>query len=301
MSTSVIGILLGLGAATFQSLSYIFSRLFVIRRHEAPMRLLVGAHVCMALFALAILPMAWSDQMPPFQVYAWHVVRTNIPYLCAQLSLFIMMRHTEASRVAPLLALKIVVLALLTSVFMDRVLSGRQWIAALLCLAGAFSLGISGKRLPLRILPWLACSLLGYSLADINIEQLVLALAPVSKLRASVIATCLSYVFCGVIVLPLVPWAGGRRLARDWRYVLPFAVAWFGAMICLFACFGYVGPVFGNILQSLRGILCILIGAVLAKHGFSELEERLPPRVLLFRIGAAGMMVAAIYVFATGR
>ena len=87
----------------------------------------------------------------------------------------------------------------------------------------------------------------------------------------------------------------------DWLYALPFAAAWLLSMVFLYACFALIGPVFGNILQSTRGILSIVLGAGLARLGVEHLEERVPRAVLLQRIGAALLMCIAVWLFQTGR
>jgi hypothetical protein len=87
---------------------------------------------------------------------------------------------------------------------------------------------------------------------------------------------------------------------KDWAYSLPFAFFWYFGIACLFACFAYIEPVFGNILQSTRGIISILIGAALAKYGFHELEEKIPAHALARRLGATTLMIAAIWLFASG-
>jgi hypothetical protein len=77
----------------------------------------------------------------------------------------------------------------------------------------------------------------------------------------------------------------------------PFALAWFVAMIFLFFCFGLVGPVFGNVLQSTRGLMSIMAGAWLARAGFQRIEKAVSRRALLQRLAAAAMMTAAIWIF----
>lgn len=46
------------------------------------------------------------------------------------------------------------------------------------------------------------------------------------------------------------------------------------AMFFLFGCFGTIGVVYGNILQSLRGVISILVGFLIARMGFVSLEEK---------------------------
>jgi hypothetical protein len=58
-----------------------------------------------------------------------------------------------------------------------------------------------------------------------------------------------------------------------------------------------VGAVFGNVVQSTRGIMSVVIGAVLAHLGWHELEQQVDRATLVRRIGAACLMTAAIAVY----
>jgi uncharacterized membrane protein YgdD (TMEM256/DUF423 family) len=66
----------------------------------------------------------------------------------------------------------------------------------------------------------------------------------------------------------------------------------------LYCSFGLVGVVFGNILQSTRGIMSVALGAMLAHLGWHELEQRVDRAMLLRRFAAALLMTAAIAIYA---
>jgi hypothetical protein len=80
-----------------------------------------------------------------------------------------------------------------------------------------------------------------------------------------------------------------------------YSAVWLLAMIALYACLGQVGAVFGNILQSTRGVMSVAVGAALAHAGWHELEERVDRATLLKRIAAAVAMTAAIALWFTDR
>ena len=86
-------------------------------------------------------------------------------------------------------------------------------------------------------------------------------------------------------------------LSIVWGWISPFAVCWLIAMLFLFTCFGRVGTVNGNIIQSSRGIIAILLGALLAKLGFTELEEKVDWQVFVRRLIAGALMIGAIAAF----
>jgi drug/metabolite transporter (DMT)-like permease len=292
------GILLGLGAASAQALSYNFSRHYILRCGRTVGHLLILGHVLMGILSLMLLPLLPLSKAPPWQMYAWPLATSAGFYLLGQLAMFQMLRHAEASRASPLLGLKILILAVIYSVFLQTRLAPLQWLAVGLGLAAAFLLRTSGKHLSAQTIGWLLLACLGYSLSDMGIYRLMRALeATLGVLQANFIAVCLTYLLCGVLVLPALIWSpAGRR--SDWYHALPWAVSWFGAMLLLFLCFNAIGVVFGNIVQASRGLMSIVMGAGLAHLGYHHLEEKVPRRVLLRRLVAAVVMFAAIALYA---
>jgi hypothetical protein len=89
-------------------------------------------------------------------------------------------------------------------------------------------------------------------------------------------------------------------LAGFVRHGLLFALVWFGAMLLLFSSFSTIGVVFGNIVQSTRGVLSIVLGWFIARAGFEHLEQRTAPGIALRRTAAALLMSAAISLFYLG-
>ena len=85
--------------------------------------------------------------------------------------------------------------------------------------------------------------------------------------------------------------------AKDWLAAAQYSAAWMGAMVTLYACIGSVGVILSTILQSTRGIMSVVLGAVLAHHGWHELESRVDRTMLIKRIIAAALMTAAIGVY----
>lgn len=292
------GVLLGFAAAACQSVSYIFSRLFVLRCADGTRRLLVASHLFMGVACAAALPFLWSADVPPPSRYAGPLVGSAFSYLAGQAGLFLLIRRVEASRVAPLLGFKILILAVIATAFLGQPLSAGQWVAVLLCAASVLLLNFAGVRMSAASAAWLLVACVGYSLSDLCITSLVRLLRPLSGLRAAALAVCLSYLLCGAVAAAMLPLAGGRRALSGLRYSAPFAAAWLLAMVFLFGCFGAIGAVYGNVIQSTRGILSVLLGAALARMGARDLEQRATRAALLGRAAAAALMTAAIWLFA---
>lgn len=292
----LVGVMLGLGAAIAQSLSYIFSRLYVIRRDQAIVRLLILGHLIMGALSLLAMPLLPLASLPPVRQYALPLVGACVFYLLGQVGMFMMLRQAEASRASPLLGLKVLILAMIYLIFRHQPLSGGQWLAVALSVLAAFLLRTSGRRLGVGAVAWIIFACLAYSLSDMSIRALVDALGGMGKLYASATGVCLSYILCGALALAVLPWSP-RGHRGDWHYALPWALSWWTAMLLLFGCFGTIDVIYGNIVQSTRGLISILMGPVVAWMGHVHLEPQVPRAVFLRRLLAGCVMFLAIVIF----
>jgi uncharacterized membrane protein len=304
------GSLLGFFTALCQSSSYVFSRLYVLRRNGSVLGLLVLAHVIMGIISFTLIPLASPPWLPPFWDYAFELAGVAGFYLVGQIALFTALRRVEGSRVSPLLGLKIVILAAINSIFLSHTLDFQQWLAVGLAVAAAFALATAGGRLPYRAGLNILISCMGYSFSDLSIRAMVDVMVANQtdtlfiRLHASVAGMCLAYVVCGLVAVVVmlglsIQNNGARRVLKDWRYALPFTASWYLSMIGLFGCFGTVGVVFGNILQSTRGVISLLLGALVAWLGHVHLESKQTRRTLLLRVLAAMLMTLAIALYVT--
>ena len=292
-----LGIGFGFGAALFQSVSYLCIRLFNKRHNDTIITLLALSHILMGLISIPLAAVFWSDSIPPVGVYLWSLLGTSGFYLLGQFFLFAAIIHSEPSRVAPMLGLKVFILALISVIFLGAVFDAAKWIAVALTTTAVLLLSASGKRLEGRfiLLGLLAC--VSYCLSDLCIKVLVDHFAFMGILRGAVFATALSYIVCGLIGGVVVVINPDHSTRGTWLYAVPFAISWFAAMICLFSCFGLIGVVFGNILQSTRGIISIGLGFVIAHLGFESLEAKASKRIIAQRLIAAVLMTAAVVLF----
>jgi drug/metabolite transporter (DMT)-like permease len=315
------GLLPGGFAAFFLALSYIFSGMSVRRNHRVgTLGLLCRAHIVMGVLAAIGLIFFWTPSIVDgFSIYIVPLVFSIFFYLLGQASLFVAQRTIDSSRVVPLLGLKLVILALLNVYIVPRIaFFGKpgdvygiwQWDGIGMTLLSAALLNKAGRKIPLSGFMWVLGACTGYALSDTFIEVLVRRLRELGEAtgevglmgttRPAIVAAFLSYVLCGLVCLCLV---GFFRIPKDmkairvWGWISPFAVCWLIAMLFLFTCFGRVGTVNGNIIQSSRGIIAILLGALLAKLGFTELEEKVDWQVFVRRLIAGALMIGAIAAF----
>ncbi len=314
-----LGLALGGMASLFLALSYTFSGMSVRRcKDVGTFGLLCRAHVVMGVLSLIGLPFIWTRTLAThFGDYSLIMLLAIVFYLAGQFCLFMAQRTVDASRVVPLLGMKLLVLAVLNILIMPHLMGTKpesygifQWLGIFLTVGAAFILNKAGQRIPWQSLCWVGMTCLGYASSDTCITMLVRRLQAVGEATAdpalaglakpSVAAAFITYVICGVagvVLLPLVKKPEGAHRKTVWGWISPFAFCWLTAMLFLYACFARIGTVNGNIVQSTRGIIAILIGAVLAKLGFTELEEKVGVSVLVRRLIAGVMMFLAIVAF----
>ena len=293
------GIGFGLGAACCQSVSYLFSRRFVGRAQATPALLLVASHLLMGAASGIVLLLLWPRHMPPMTDYVVPLVGAGLFYLVAQFGLFSVLRSVEASRLAPLLGCKVLVLAILAVLFTRQSLHPLQWTAVGLSVVAAWSINEAGGRIPARTLALLSLTILGYCLSDLSIGVLMKRLNGVAPSPAMV-GTSLTYLLCGVATLPFA-FRRDLRRAAVWELAAPYAAAWFVAMCLLYACFGLIGVVFGNIVQSTRGVMSVGIGWLTARVGHTHLESHVARNVFWRRVAGALLMMAAVACYMSGR
>ncbi len=305
------GILTGLAAAFCQSLSYLATRHFVQKRVARPeggssRQLLALSHVWMGIFSLLVIPLVWPAAGIHLLAILWPLLGTTVFYLLGQIGLMIALKHAEPSRVSPLLGFKIVVLAAMSTVLLQpgippeqQAITPMRWIAVAICVIAAVSLNYSGVALRRRALLGILIACIAYSLSDWHIGLLVAAVRESSHLslaHASTLAACLCYALCGLIALAFLPWQGSRRPA-DWRDAIPFGLAWFLAMLFLFASFAIVGVVLGNILQSTRGLMSIFMATLLIRMGHHHIEPVSSRGIFFRRLVAATLMFLAVSLY----
>jgi drug/metabolite transporter (DMT)-like permease len=291
------GVLCGLAAAFCMSACYLFSRLFVTREGHDAARLFALSHVLMGAVCAATLPFLRSPDAPAMSRFLGPLFGASGFYLLGQVSLFQALRWTEASRVAPMLGLKILILALISTLFSSSAVSPAQWVGVFLSVVAAFALNQSGGRIPLPALAAVLVCCAGYCASDLSIKALMDRLEAVDELRRPFLAVAMTYVVTGAVGLGALPTLRRAPTRRQWIEATPVALSWLVAMVLLFACFKYLGVVFGNIVQSTRGIISILIGGLVARAGWVRLEQMVGAGVLARRIAAAALMSLAIALF----
>ncbi|MCF7956627.1 MAG: hypothetical protein K9M75_12560, partial [Phycisphaerae bacterium] len=113
---------------------------------------------------------------------------------------------------------------------------------------------------------------------------------------AALFSTSLYFIVCGIVSLVILICLKNTPKTL-WKDAIPFSIFWYTAMLCLFGCFGTVGIIYGNILQSTRGIISVVLAAFVSMMGFHGLEQKVTRWILIKRIFAAALMTTAVAIF----
>ncbi|HPS53308.1 MAG TPA: hypothetical protein PLK08_07135, partial [Phycisphaerae bacterium] len=163
---------------------------------------------------------------------------------------------------------------------------------------GTFLLNFGGGGIGSRGIVGVLGACLFYSLSDMNITILVKAVEAqhFTRWNSVLFSVCTSYILCGLICGPLIFFVKNFR-RNDFKDSIGFAFFWLAAMVFLYATFSIVGTVYGNILQSTRGIISIILGVIIAGMGHHHIEAHMTRPVFIRRLIAGVIMTFAIIAF----
>lgn len=293
------GILIGLFSAFLQSCSYVFSRRFLLR-HASPMHLAFNAQTVMMIPAALMLSLLSFRVTIPWSwpLAAW-CGAFAVFGVVGNFAFFRAIQEIEASRIASLMGLKLVVLAFLTALFGQGVPTPLQMAAIVLASISAVGMNFTGGVLPRRGCLYLALNLFCYSATDIAAGKLTGMIHSGSVMLDGMAATAAAFLGLGLVSLPVLLMLGFSR--ERFRDATVYGLFWIGAMNLLFVSFGMIGVMYGTIVQSSRGLISILLGVVLLKVGFDKLEPRVGRAAWIRRAVMAVLMIAAIALYALGR
>ena len=266
--------------------------------------LISHASIVMGVISCCCIPFVWQPELAPgfWARLPWHLGMVAC-YFLGQVMLFTIQKTVDSSRVVPLLGLKLPMLALLNLLFgIATRFSWPQVLAIVLTVVSAFVLNYAGHRIPLRIFALVLVTCLFFSLSDMGIKVGVDLITQIpngpDKPMASIQATLISYACCGLYGVAFLACRrkhSFRLLA--FRNSVLYSFIWLASIVTLTLCFAHLDTVNGNILQSTRGIFSILIAPVLASCGMTYLEEKTSAWIVLRRLLAAIMMIAAVWLY----
>ena len=293
--------LCGFGAAIINSAGYLCNARFLLL-FKSPVRLLTVATFLMMLiclpfllifFPFAVLPCWWK--------FVLQGVLTSTLFLTGQFCFFAAMRHFEASRIASLLGLKIVVLSAIF-IAAGGMLNWMQIAAVAVAAIAGFIFNKAGNfTASWRGWMLLFTTLLCYSIVDMVETDLVAKLTSYGgggPFFCAFAVVTMVYVILGILTLPVLFFLkpDGRQLLEG----MPYAVLWLASQVLIFVCFLNLKPVFGNVILATRGIFSVVAGLLLPYMGMAALDSNIPMRLWVRRIIAALMMIGAIALYSFG-
>lgn len=298
----LIGITSGFLAAVLMAAAFLASG-WAIRRTKGldGIGLIANASVIMGLLSIVGLYFVWTPELGASLPRHIPVVICILAfYFTGQSMMFGAQRSIDPSIIVPLLGLKLPMLALLTLIINQATFNALQVIAIILTVAAAFVLNHSGQKVPLRSFVLVVGACLFYSLSDMNITRdmkLLIADGTGSQVAASAQCTFMTYIGCGIIGLIVIAFHKAARVRGAIRNSIPYAFIWIGSIVALSMCFVRLGTVHGNIIQSTRGIFTIVFSPLLVWCGMTYLEQKVSKLMLLRRLIAAVMMLAAVILY----
>lgn len=291
----LFGTMAGLLSAGCTAVSYVCSRRFMTRSTLGSRQLTAMSFSLMGLASAAMLPFFLDQPWPPLRTLVLPLLMACGFFLIAQITSFVVLKYIQASRISPLLGMKIIAIAVLTPLFLGTLITPTQWVAVGMSVVAALLLIQIGGRLPWQATAGVAVMVICYSLSDIGIVQLVAALDCMGH-GAVMLALVLIYLLAGIVgFLALLVW--GIPARSEWKLALPYTTAWFCSAIFYFISLRHLGVVLAIIVQATRGLQSIALGAILAHRGHHDLEEHVDKLTLVKRIAAAILMAAAIAVY----
>lgn len=279
------------------SLSYLASRLFLVK-YRSSMRLLVAlGSVQMGLVSVLLAPFLWDAPLPPLRVWLPWGLGNAFFFLAGQMMLLRALKTADSSQVAPLLGLKVPILGFITVFLLGQHLSTGGWVAVLLCTLAGLLVAPPHRIRDRQTLVCVLLACLGYAGSDLCIPELVRVVHDSSR-YPTIFAVCITYSILGVVgMLMLSPYPEARLSWRAHRYAIPYSATWLIGMIALYVTFTSLGVVYGTIIQSTRGFMNVVLGILIVRLGWESLDGMRGWKTVLLRAAGALLMTAAIVLF----
>jgi hypothetical protein len=281
-----------------QYASLVFSGRFARESGRNIFALLAPGFAVMSLPALALLPFFAGPGMPPLRDCAGLALLCSLFCIAGNAAVLCMLKTVEASRVSPLLAAKVPVLAVFYCVACGHRYTGPQWLGVALVAPAAWLLCKAGRAIPAKALCWLAASIAFFGASDHCIGLLLTAFEQCGpKWRASMLAFLAMHAAGGVFGVAGMAFGLRPERRHFMRSILPYSFFWFSYLSLLLPCFALLGIVGGNIVQSARGLVAVALGWCVARIGFGNLEERVTSAVFFRRVAACVLILVAALLF----
>lgn len=248
------------------------------------------------MYALCFMPFFFcSDEFPPKLIHIWQPLLTGLFLFLGQVLVVLTIRVGDVTIQAPMMGMKIILVAFLTVLFGLQDLNPCTWSAAALSAFAIFILGASGfknrRKIALTALfAFFAC--LSFAIADILIQMW----APeYNRCNFAAIMNCCLPIY-GLLLIPFF---------RERPFnITPKAAKWllFGSLMLGLQSVLFVIPIafrgeatIVNILYSSRGLWSIML-VWLIGYKFDIIESDLKAQVIMQRFIGALLLIMSIYI-----
>ena len=250
------------------------------------------AATCNFTSAIAFAPFVLFGGTLPSWTLFWQPALVALLFVAGQLLTFLALRIGDVSIATPVMGIKIIVVALLTTALLREKVEAALWVGAVLSTVAIVMLNATGgqhhERVGATIL-LASLAAMAYALFDILVQKWTPAWGLVLFLPVMML-------FVALFTVPMlfVGGTGGTRLprARSWLLAGALCLSLQGLLfITSIARFGEV--TMANILYSSRGLWSVVAVWVVG-HWFSSREQHLGTRILTYRLSGAALMMIAI-------
>ncbi|MBE6379929.1 MAG: hypothetical protein E7047_03275 [Lentisphaerae bacterium] len=295
MSNWAIGIISGLVAGLMQSCSYLGGQRFLNKYNNSAQMV-----ICSLLITGAV---TWL--MAPFFLYtstlfSWrmllYVIMTDIGLVVGHWGFFSAQKHIESSRIASLMGLKVLVVAVLSIVLLRIGFTFLQYLAMLGAASAGLLMNWNQGKLNWNGMGYMLVCFIGYAFSDLGVQLVVQEMPAEDPIAAGFSGFIVNYSVTGLGALCLI-----KKFKIDYRMLctaLPQGLCWVVSMWGLYICFGLVGAAFGNVLQASRGIISLVIGIILSYFAMQSLEKKQSADQWVRKAVAALIMFGSIMLYA---
>ena len=290
MNLEHLGIILGFLGALCNASNYAFSKDCVEKFGLRGIRQLIVVHV--SLFILMIPFIFLFDLVNHLSTQViLDTVYIIVPYLIAQYLLIMLLPATGRSVVSPLLTLKMPVVAGISFIFVGQVFEPKQiFSVALIIMLGFYFSSLSGKikLMPLMMM-FLIC--LGYAGADYG-TVIFMHHYEGTTIEKGIAVIVWQYVILGLIAIPLMFLVKPLHLHPIHINQCKWAtLSWLAGTFCWVGCFYLAGVVEGNIIQSLRCVIGVLIAYIFYRKYIKD------PNTFKKKLFISAGMFTAVFIY----
>ncbi len=270
---------------------YVFAALFLKRASELGGDVWRTARACNFAAALAFCPLLFFGGAIPSVALLWQPALVALLFVAGQVLTVLTLRIGDVSVATPVMGLKIIFVAFLTTMIVQEPLTARLWIAAVLSSAALALLNIRPDQPHDRTATTIllaASAALCYAFFDVLVQKWSPAWGMGRFLPAMMGMAALFSV--------LLPRSGAPHSPASTRWMFAGAACLaLQALMLVSSIAFYAQATTANVMYSARGMWSIVI-IWFAGRWFGNTENRHGPRILAWRLLGAACLLAAIFI-----